>query len=228
MIKVLSTKQFDQEVINAAKSLNIDVTCIDFIETVSVEWEQSFSDKQNYNRIVFTSSNAVRCFLDSPTFANWLKDKVVYSISGKTNDELLKYNIPITGKAINSLLLAKLIVGDLSKEPVLHICGNRKSEVLKTELEKADIKYESLEVYRTTLLTNVRIPEEFDTILFFSPSGVDAFLASNHIAEKTLCCCVGETTAQNLKVKTSHRRIVSASFPSPITMLQAIPGYFEK
>ena len=46
--------------------------------------------------------------------------------------------------------------------------------------------------------------QDFDAVLFFSPSGIESYLKSNSLQSATLACCIGETTAEATMAHTTN------------------------
>ena len=222
MKKVLSTKTLDPDALAYAQTQNLHVQCVDFIETRPVKFTLP---PTNFSAIAFTSSNAVKYFFAEAGSAAHIKNKKVFAIQGKTADELLARGITadITGPSAEELGLA--ITGSDFTGSVLHICGNLRLPVLENKLKAAGIAYQDMPVYET-ILTRRKINESFDAVLFFSPSGVDGFMAMNDVSDNTLCCCIGSTTAQALKEKRKDANIITSPQPSPVAMLKAVANYW--
>lgn len=127
--------------------------------------------------VVFTSRNAVTVIekylhnLGSTPLLDWN----VFSITGKTTDALLTYFNPerILGTAKDSTRLSELILKTEVKE-VLYFCGNIRRDELPSRLLSNGVLVKEVIVYQTTA-TPVKCEENFDGILFFSPSAVDSF-----------------------------------------------------
>ena len=227
MKKVLSTKTLDGDALAYAQTQNLDVQCIDFIETTAIPFHLENIFLKNFDAIAFTSANAVKYFFKNSGEKDLLKGKQVYALQGKTSEELLARGI-ITDLGANSASeLADVIISGKSARSVLHVCGNLKLAVLEQKLDHALIKYEDLVVYQTLTLVNKKVTGPFDAILFFSPSGVDGFMALNNFENETVCCCIGQTTRLALKEKRSAANIILPDQPSPISMLSAVTDYFN-
>src|ERR1019366_2683238 len=93
MKKVLSAKTLDKNTIAYAHSLNLDIQCMDFIETSALTFDTFTIAGQPVDGFVFTSANAVKYFFEKPDAPGFLKDKKVFALAGKTNDELRKHKI---------------------------------------------------------------------------------------------------------------------------------------
>ena len=88
--------------------------------------------------------------------------------------------------------------------------GNLLLDTLPVSLKIAGIKFNEVKVY-VTKLTPVAVPGPFDAVLFYSPSGVESFLANNTIGN-AVCICIGDTTAR--AIKNPEVQMVIAAKPS--------------
>lgn len=227
MIKVLSTKQLDDSELPAAISRNFEITSIEFIERIPVVWSEDVLHEHDYQSVAFTSDNAVKYFFENTNAAEWIKGKNVFSVSGKTNEELLKRDIHAVIIAENTTQLVEEVSRRKLIKSVLHVCGNIRLETLHKLLMEAEIKYYPLEVYHTKLKSNLPLNNEFDAILFYSPSGVDGFLSSNKMSAETICCCIGYNTKTRLLAKFPNAKILVSAFPSAQSMLERLATYFN-
>mgnify|MGYP003342642958 CR=1 FL=1 len=228
MIKLLSTKQLDDKTIAYAQSLNLDVTCVEFIEITPVLWNESVLRDFVCDSVAFTSSSGVKYFLDHPIANEWIKTKNVFSISGKTYDELAKRDVNVISIAEDSVAMTEGVIEKNLTKCILHVCGNIRLDTLEKKLSQVGIQYYPLVVYNTKLNTSLHLEESFDAILFFSPSGVGGFLSANRINDKTICCCIGNTTAARLRSVVNSSKIIVSPFPSPKLMIERVAKYFEK
>ncbi len=228
MIKLLSTKNLDEKTIAYAKSFRFDVTCAEFIEVTPVVWEESVLKNFVCDSVAFTSSSGVKYFLDHPVAKEWVKGKNVFSIAGKTYDELLNRDINVLSTAEDSQAMTEGVIETNATRCILHVCGNIRLDTLELKLKQAGIEYYPLVVYNTTLITGLHLDDEFGVILFFSPSGVDGFLSANQIHEKTVCCCIGNATASKLRRAVPNAKILVSPFPSPKSMIERAVTYFDR
>ncbi|MCV2509469.1 MAG: uroporphyrinogen-III synthase, partial [Neisseriaceae bacterium] len=77
---------------------------------------------------------------------------------------------------------------------VLFLTGNLRSNVLVDYMTSADIDFQEIQVYETSF-TSQSIQEEYDAVVFFSPSAVNSFHKNNSLQGKQVFC-IGETTAR--------------------------------
>ena len=229
MLKVLSTKQLDMDLTAKAQEMGIALTCLDFISIRDVDFDSAALLTVVYDALVFTSSNAVRSFFKHDNIAGLIVrptlqgggTKPIYALSGKTSEELLKYNIVPVATADNAAALADRIIADGYVRAALHICGDLALDTLEQKLAAEGLSYLSLVVYETTISSHA-LTEHYDAVMLYSPSGVDSYTAKNKPDAATLYCCIGETTASSLKRIDDGIDIILSKQPSPEGMLTAI------
>ena len=190
-IQILSTKILSPIQKTALDNANFNVTEADFIRT---EY-QDFNLKDIYNNLIFTSQNAVQSVL-LHSKCEQLKTKNVFCVGLKTKILLSEngFNVDVyTGYAED---LAEIITLIHSSDSFTFFSGNLRRETLPKALKEANIEFNEIKVYETTL-TPQKIKGSFDALLFFSPSGVESYLKDNSI-KKESCFCIGDTTASAL------------------------------
>ena len=224
MLKVLSTKLLDESLTDSAHAMGIDLTCEEFIRVLPLEIDMAELMSIQYDAMVFTSSNAVRCFFDNENIEVSDYTKPIYSISGKTKEELTDYSMEPVAIADNALQLADKILADKNIRSVLHICGNIKLDVLEKKLTASGVRYTPFTVCET-LLNSILLRENYEAVMFFSPSGVDSFVMKNALDRDTLYCCIGDTTADTLRSINDKLTIILPIQPTPEAMLTLIKNY---
>jgi uroporphyrinogen-III synthase len=210
MLKVLSTKLLGQNLIDSARDMDMILTCVEFIKTKGQDFDIPTA---KYDAIVFTSSNGVKGFFEKENASNRLGIKI-FAQSGKTKNELAKHNIEPMAVAGDAEALAEVIIAFGNISSVLHICGNLKLDTLGQKLI----------VYETTL-SGTKITEDYDVVMFYSPSGVESFLSENKLNRDTLYCCIGDTTAAKLRKADGNATIIVSSAPTAEAMLFTIKNF---
>lgn len=81
-----------------------------------------------------------------------------------------------------------------------------------------------MEVYKTSL-NQLSFPQEFDGIMFYSPSGVKSFTSENKIKESTVFC-IGRTTAKEAEKHTKN--IVIATKPSIENLIVTVVKHYKE
>jgi uroporphyrinogen-III synthase len=199
-INILSTKILSEIQKQELLKANFNVIEANFIETQNI----NFDLKNIHDHLIFTSQNAVYSVLTHPKVAS-LKSATVFCVGLKTKILLSEngFNVDVyTGYAED---LAEIITLIHSTDSFTFFSGNLRRETLPNTLKEAGINFNEVKVYETLLTPqkvtspNLSKAEEqnFDGILFFSPSGVESYLKDNAIKKET-CFCIGETTANAL------------------------------
>lgn len=76
--------------------------------------------------------------------------------------------------------------------------GNRSLPTLPEVLHKNSVEVVDIECYKT-LLTPQKVQDDYDGIVFMSPSAVESFMQENKLPEDVPLFTSGKTTAQTLK-----------------------------
>ena len=200
-IHIVSTRKIEAYLKQMAFEKNIIISDFDFL---NYEYIQSQDIIQvlsiNTAPLIFTSQNAVKAILQLLTKNNLqLKSKSCYTIEGVTENLALKNGFTILGSAKDSNQLANKII-EQKRDRLIFCCGNIRLNNLKDILIKNKIELLELEVYKKTLTPHT-LDNNFDGIMFFSPSQIDSFLKTNSLSIDTPSFCIGSTTANYLKSK---------------------------
>jgi len=204
-IQILSTKKLSGEQKQALVKANIEVSEADFIQTQN----KSFELKDINENLIFTSQNAVHSVLADPKWEE-LKSKNVFCVGLKTKILLSESGFNVVAYTGYAADLAEIITLIYRSESYTFFSGNLRRETLPQALKDADVKFNEIQVYDTSL-TPQKIKTAVDGILFFSPSGVESYLKDNTIKKET-CFCIGETTADALNKITKN--IIIADQPT--------------
>ncbi len=208
-IRILSTKKLLANQKQFLLNANISLVEADFI---SIKQKNVSVDKINEN-LIFTSQNSVLSLIENKNFSEnltALKQKNIFCVGMKTK-ALLEENgfnvIVYTGYAAD---LAEIITLIYSTEKFTFFSGNLRRDTLPEALNNAEVVFNEIQVY-DTLFTPQKVSGTFDSILFFSPSGVESYLKNNKITKET-CFCIGTTTAETLEKITD--KIIIANQPT--------------
>lgn len=235
MYNVLSTKKLDPSLINKAKENNITITEKELI-SIQPGLNKETNDKitalapNKSLNAVFTSANAVSALNNYMAEDGIFHDIGwnVFCLSGKTKQAVLSSNFlskGIKGEAQNAKKLSSIII-DQNPEMVVFFCGNKRRNELPIALQKAGIVVNEVVLYETTE-TPLIIHEDYDAILFFSPSAVQSFFSVNEINKSTVCFAIGSTTASCISSFTTNE-IKTSSAPSDIELVKEMIGYFNQ
>jgi uroporphyrinogen-III synthase len=199
-IKIGSTKILSDAQIQELENAGLEVYEADFIKTESID----FDLKTMKDNLIFTSQNAAQSILLHPKCEE-LKSKNVFCVGIKTKALLEENGFNVIVYVDYASDLAEIITLIYSNESYTFFSGNLRKETLPKALKEANIQFNEIQVYETTLTPHkLNIPVE--GLLFFSPSGVESYLSENKIKKET-CFCIGETTAEALLNITKNIRI---------------------
>lgn len=208
-IQILATKILSANQKQKLVKAHFKVIEADFIKTET----ENFELTELNDNLIFTSQNAVRSFLKNPKQEELipnLRDKNVFCVGLKTKILLSEAGFNVVAYTGYASDLAEIITLIYANESYTFFSGNLRKDTLPKALAEAGIKFNEIQVYKTSL-TPHKIKDAVDAILFFSPSGVESYLKENKIKKET-CFCIGETTAEALEKITKN--IVIAAQPS--------------
>ncbi len=134
----------------------------------------------------------------------------VFCVGDKTATLLLRNGYNIVETANYGKELAEKLSGGYKDRVLTFFCGDMRRDDIPLILKKNNIEFREIEVYKTHLNPRT-FEQEFDGILFFSPSAVQSFMMEN----ETLNCpafCIGTTTSAEAKKYTEN--IIIATQPS--------------
>lgn len=232
--KVLSTKKLEPSLLAKAAEVGIDINEQDAILVKLIlskeKWNEIFSFlEKNIEYAVFTSSNAVTAvqkYLHE--YINHLPTQwKIFCLAGKTREVIIE-NAEIFGTieatASSATELAQQIIEHDIKE-LLFFCGDRRRDELPTLLQNAGIKVHEVVVYEVEETYSVAI-DEYEAVLFFSPSAVQSFFSVNQLKQNTVCFAIGQTTASSLKEFSKSRLFVSNE-PTQEALFKEVVNYFK-
>ena len=199
-IKIASTKILSSSQRQELESAHFEVYEANFIKTESID----FDLKIIYDNLIFTSQNAAQSILNYPN-SKELQVKNVYCVGIKTKALLEENGFNVVVYVDYASDLAEIITLIYSNESYTFFSGNLRKETVPKALKEANIQFNEIQVYETTL-TPHKLNIAVEGILFFSPSGVESYLSENKI-KKEVCFCIGETTAEALFNVTKNIRI---------------------
>ncbi len=219
-ISILSTKTLSVAQRQAFLDADIDLLEQDFIEIEN----NNFELKEINNNLIFSSQNAVLSLLEQKDWQK-LTSKSVFCVGEKTKDLLEANGFKVEANMDYASELAEIITLIYNKESYTFFSGNLRKETLPKALKNAGITFNEIQVYQTKLAPfKISKEENFDGILFFSPSAVESYLTNNTIT-KDVCFCIGETTASALENKTKN--IIVAAQPTIEDVIEAVIEEFK-
>jgi len=226
-ISILSTRPLNEASIQQAKSNNVFIDVVSFIQINFIQSEELMQQIQSLANenitAVFTSVNAVDAVtaIVSPTTA-WK----IYCMGNTTKKAIKEYfgYGRIAATASNANELAQKII-DAKQKHVVFFCGTKRLDLLPEKLLQHEIDVTEIAVYETIETPQI-IEQQYDGILFFSPSGVESFFSNNIISKKTILFAIGNTTAEAIK-KYSQNKIIISDKPGKEMLIAKTAAYFQ-
>ena len=184
--------------------------------------------KEQLPYFIFTSKNAVQCFVDqlSVNKIKIKKNSIFYSLSGETQSALIEEGFKPTIIAENAADLATKIIKEGKIKEAIFLCGDKRKEELSVLLKEAGINLKELIIYKN-ILQPKKIIESYQAILFFSPSALQSYFESNNLNKTVACFCIGYSTANALKQYKINNKIIVSSYPSQQNMVDTVLNYFN-
>lgn len=217
---ILSTRTLLDEQRQIFIDFDFDLLEQDFIEIANKKFEL----KNINENLIFSSQNAVLSLLENVE-CELLKSKTVFCVGIKTKELLENNGFNVAVYMDYASELSEIITLIYNKESFTFFSGNLRKETLPQALKSAKIKFNEIEVYQTTLSPfKISKEENFDGIMFFSPSGVESFLKDNTIKNEKLFC-IGETTAKELEKYSKN--IIIAENPTIDNLIFEVINHFQ-
>jgi uroporphyrinogen-III synthase len=225
--RILSTRQLPQQLLDKAASVGIIIDCIPFIATSPIITEALTEElhriAQNAHHVVFTSAKAVKSVADrlNEIPSQW----IIHCISGATLKEVHDWfpGVIVADTADDAASLALSIKSRGDVQSVVFFCGDKSLGALEEILEPG-IAVKKVTVYRTRL-TPVQVSQDYDALLFFSPSAIESYLSLNHIHPDTVVYTIGKTTAAPLE--NYSNKIIICHTPDANSMVQQVMEYYK-
>jgi uroporphyrinogen-III synthase len=198
MPTVLSTKKLTESQRNLLLQAGIGLVEYDAI----VIKQTDFDVKGKFKNAIITSQNAVKALLNKD-----IPIENCFCVGEKTKALLKKNGYKVKAMTNYGKELAEIIVDKFADEEFTFFCGNLRRDEIPNLLQKYNIRFTEVEVYKTVLKLK-KIERTFDGVLFFSPSAVDSFTKENRL-ENTIAFCIGATTAAEAKKYTNEVNIAT-------------------
>ena len=191
---VLSTKKLKPNQRELLLNAGLQFVEYDAIRTQDV----AFTLSRKLKNVIITSQNGAKAIIK----AGALKSvENCFVVGEKTTALLTENGIKTIKKAQNGEELAHFIVENYKNESFTYFCGRQRRDELPTLLEENNVACNEVVVYETYQIAQ-SFDRAFEGILFFSPSGVNAFAKANKHTHTTnsIAFCIGETTATTARL----------------------------
>jgi uroporphyrinogen-III synthase len=207
---ILSTRPLPKSILDEAAANGIDIEELSFIRTEAVTDEHVTARiaalSSQKITAVFTSMNAVEAVAAAAEPGTAWQ---IYAL-GQTTQKLVTEKLPastIVATAENAARLGERLIDD-GVQDIVFFCGNIRRDELPNKMRSEKIGIEELVVYETHETPSV-LTRDYDGILFFSPSAVQAFFSVNKPSGRTVLFAIGKTTAEAIRQHWSSKMIVA-------------------
>ncbi len=224
-INILSTRSLEQKLIDKAAAKNISIHAISFIETSTIDDTDLKEDIINllHQRltVVFTSINAVQ---NVGKYVDRVEpDWKIFCIGSATREQATEIfgETKIAGTADSAGALADAIIAKQNISSVVFFCGKQRREELPEKLSRHGIAVKEMVIYET-MQSPHHITNDYDAILFYSPSAVNSFFSINKINHQTILFAIGGTTENEIKKYSVNKIIVAKETSKELLVAQAI------
>ena len=198
MPSVLTTKKLTKS--QESLLFNAGISWVNY-SAIQIESHKNIQLPELIENAIITSKNAWLAVNKNTKIEN------AFVVGSKTEQVLKEANIAIIEKADNAKDLANRIIENHTEKSFIFLCGNKRRDELPKILQQNQIELKEIEVYKT-ILNPKKFDQEFDGILFFSPSAVQSFFQLNK-SKNEIAFCIGNTTANEAKKYTSTLKIAN-------------------
>ncbi len=210
----------------AFEAVGFEAVCVPSLRFEFVDGEalaERLRQPGRYGGLVLTSPRAAEAVRRAGELPEAWRERPAFAVGPATGEAARALGLEATGEgAGTAAALAAVIGAEPPTKPLLFLAGDRRRDDLPEALDAARIPFEEVTVYRTLLLP-VRLPEPApEWTAFFSPSGVEAALASAGFPWNSLrTAAIGPTTAAALRAA-GHPPEAVAAHPTPEALAAAV------
>lgn len=219
-IKILSTKILtiqQEQLLNGS----MDIFASDFIQIELNDLEHRIVEFPIENMLI-TSKNTVVSLLKNFS-VDALQCPNIFCVGSKTKSLIEKKIGKVLHMEERSESMAYYLADNLNDGAITFFCGNIRRKFLPSMLRQRNIKINEIETYKT-LLKPIIVDDDFEAILFFSPSAIKSYLKANE-ANDAIAFCIGKTTADEAMKSFSVVKI--AEEPTVEHVIALVNFYFE-
>ncbi|SHE69348.1 uroporphyrinogen-III synthase [Psychroflexus salarius] len=189
MARLLSTKKLTES--QRQLVLNTNHSLVEY-NAISTEVKPEAIPKRNIKNAIITSQTAAKICIK-----HQLMFKSVFCVGQKTANLLINAGYNVVLICTYAKYLSQILVEAYSNETFNLLCSTQRLNTIPSALTSAGIEFKEHHIY-STIPHYKSFSNQFDAVLFFSPSGVKSFFSVNTKTPNYLVC-IGETTAQSAK-----------------------------
>lgn len=220
MSTVLSTKKLTLS--QKQLLLNSGLSFVEY-DAIIIEIFPFTSEIKAGDNFIITSQNGIRALLQG-RMADQLLNVNFFCVGEKTAELLRSNGLRVLETANYGADLAKILVNKYKNSSFTYLCGSIRRDELPLILKDHQVNFNEIEVYSTSL-NQKKFQQEFEAVLFFSPSGIQSFCSVNEL-KNTTAICIGKTTASEAENHTKN--IITATKPTIENVIAQAAKLFGK
>ncbi len=234
-ITLLRSPDLPDAYLQAFDETGLSATCQPVL-TFSFPYQETLTERLKsadiHSRLVMTSPRAAealrRVFETEPELKALWEDHPVFVVGPKTASDVRELGLtPQAQTAGDAEALVDRIGAAWDEQnlrsPLLFLSGNRRRDTLLNGLIRIGIPVTEHVVYTTEPRSDLKVGEETEWLVFFSPSGLESVEASRiHVSAYRLAA-IGPTTGEALSSAGLSPDAV-AKRPTPSSLVEAIQG----
>jgi len=197
--------------------LNAGISYVDY-EAIQINFVD-FEIQNPIENAIITSQNTVRALLQKQGVI-----KKCFVVGEKTKALLKQQGFSVEASAHYGKDLAELIVEKYPAEKFDFFCGDKRRPEMPDILKANHVDFKETRVYENRLNPQT-FDQEFDGILFFSPSQVKSYVRHNTLRTQ-MAFCIGTTTAAEAEKYTS--KITIATQPTVESLIVRVVKTIKK
>ena len=161
-----------------------------------------FKSPKTVKNAIFSSQNAMKSMKKHQKELLFGNIQNCFCVGEKTTSILKDNGQNVVKTASNASELAKFIQKAYENEDFYFFCSSHRRDELPEVFKMSKNRLFEIKTYEIESIP-VTFKQKVNKILFFSPSGVQSFIAENYIKD-ALAVCIGETTASEARKHTSN------------------------
>ena len=203
MKRILSTKKLSTSQRDLLTGAGFSVVSYDAITPFPLQFELP----EKLDHVIFTSRNGAKSVVAKRSSLSGIKQ--IYCVGKKTAEYCKQQNGNVVFFSQNGEELAEYLIKNQKNTRFTYFCSAQRREELPQALKEA--KIDIIEVKSYDITPNLLVfDQKWAGIMFFSPSGVQAYFEKNAAEKAGIAFCIGPTTA-NEALKFTNKVVISNS-----------------
>lgn len=220
-MRLLSTKILDFNFKSQIAQIGISIIEFPFIKINSIP----LKNFKFQSSLIFSSQNAVKIAFENPQIKKQIEGKKYFCVGEKTKALLEKKGQKVIKMTHNASDLGYHIIKTYKDETFSFFCGKLRRPEIELLLAREKINIQIHEIY-DTVYNSKNIDNQFDGVLFFSPSAVNSFFKKNNWPSKVHGFSIGKSTSKTLEKFTKD--FTEAKKPNKNELLSILNSHYLK